>query len=171
MSRLGSQCMIAVDRCNLGGQTVAEPTGRQVVERLARAIEDKDFETIAALITDDYVEELPQSGERVRGKQNQLAIVRNYPGGVGTAETRRIVGEDGRWVMAPSFNLLRIEGSGDTFTYVANIRYPNGETWQVVAIMEVRDGKVAKATTWYAAPFEAPKWRAPYVERFEPMTG
>jgi len=41
----------------------------------------------------------------------------------------------------------------------------------MIAIVELRGGKIAKMTTWYAAPFEAPDWRAPFVERFSsPLT-
>jgi ketosteroid isomerase-like protein len=147
---------------------MAEPSGREVVERFARALEEKDFDAQAELLTDDFVDEMPQSGERTRGKVNWLAISRNYPGGVGTVDpgSGRLVGAEDRWVLTPSFNVLRIEGSGDVYTYAGTIRYSNGETWHIVAIIELRDGKVARTTTWYAAPFEAPEWRAPYVERF-----
>ena len=62
---------------------MTEPSGRSVVERFARALQNKDFDEIEALVTDDFTDEMPQSGERVRGKANQLAILRNYPGGVG----------------------------------------------------------------------------------------
>ena len=141
---------------------MTEPGGRSVVERFARALQNKDFDELEALLTDDFTEEMPQSGERVRGKANQLAIVRNYPGGV----SARLLGAEDRWVMTPSFTSLRIEGSGDVYTYVGTARYPNGETWQMISIIELRQGRVAKTTTWYAAPFEAPEWRAPYVERF-----
>lgn len=152
---------------------MAEPSGRMVVERYARAIQDKDFDAQAALITDDFIDEMPQSGERTRGKDNYLALVRNYPGGVGTVEptSTRLVGAEDRWVLTPMFTQLRIEGSGDVYTYVGSVRYPNGETWQMIAIIELRNGKVAKSTTYYAAPFDAPEWRAPYVERFTPDAG
>src|SRR5947209_2402622 len=136
---------------------MAEPSGREVMERFARAIEDKDFATMVGLMTDDYVEEMPQSGERVRGKDNWLAMMRAYPGGVGTVESRRIVGAEDKWVLGPSFNVMRIEGSGDVYTYVGSGLYPNGETWQMISIVQLRGGKVSKATTWYAAPFEAPQ--------------
>ena len=145
---------------------MAEPSGRAIVERFARAVEDNDFEAQRDLLADDYVDEMPQSGERIRGKENALAIVLNYPGGVTTDKGGRLVGAEDRWVMTPSFSVLRIEGSGDVFTYVGTVRYSNGETWQLLAIVELRGGKIAKATTWYAAPFEAPEWRAPFVERF-----
>jgi len=147
---------------------MAQPSGRDIVERLGRAIEAQDFDAIAALVADDYVEEYPQSGERIRGRANQQAILRNYPGGVGTVDpdSSRLVGSEDRWVVTPALTVQRIEGSGDTYFYVASALYPNGETWQMIALVELRDGRVAKATTWYAAPFEAPAWRAPFVERF-----
>lgn len=146
---------------------MAEPSGRAILERFARALESKDFDAQDAMLTDDYVEEMPQSGERTRGRANRRAIANNYPGGVGTVESDRLVGAEDKWLLTPSFNVLRIEGSGDVYTYVGTVRYANGETWQMISIVELRDGKIAKVTLWYAAPFEAPEWRAPYVERYE----
>ncbi len=88
---------------------MTEPSGRSVVERFARALQNKDFDELEALVTDDFTDEMPQSGERVRGKTNQLAILRNYPGGVGTIDpgSARLVGAEDRWVMTPSFTALR----------------------------------------------------------------
>ena len=79
---------------------MTDPGGRAIVERYARALQDKDHDALALLITDDFVDEMPQSGERVRGKANQLALLRNYPGGVGTIDpkseaTRRVGGSLG----------------------------------------------------------------------------
>ena len=147
---------------------MAEASGRAIVERFVRALQDKDFDAQAALLADDFIDEMPQSGERVRGKANWLAISRSYPGGVPTTEpgSVRIVGAEDRFVLTPTFNILRIEGSGDVYTSAGTVRYSSGETWQMIAIIELRDGKVARTTTWYAAPFEAPQWRAPFVERF-----
>ena len=147
---------------------MAEPGGRSVVERFARALQNKDFDELEALVTDDFTDEMPQSGERVRGKANELALVRNYPGGVGTIDPKsaRLVGAEDRWVLTPTFAPLRIEGSGDVYTYVGTATYANGETWQIIQIIELRQGKIARTTTWYAAPFEAPAWRTPFVERF-----
>jgi ketosteroid isomerase-like protein len=150
---------------------MAEPSGRAIVERYARATQARDFDALALLLADDYVDEFPQSGERTRGKANALAIVRNYPGGVGTIEptSTRLVGAEDRWVLTPTFATLRIEGSGDVYTYVGTVTYTNGETWQMIQILELRQGKIAKTTSWFAAPFEAPAWRAPFVERFSPL--
>jgi len=149
---------------------VAKASNREIVERLVRAIETKDFDTIAALTAEDYVEEMPQSGERIRGRANHQAIIRGYPGGVGTVATSRIIGSEDAWVTGPSFNVVQIVGSGDRYTYVAMGHYANGEVWHMIALVHLRDGVVARSTIWYAAPFEAPAWRAQYVERFEPMS-
>ncbi len=150
---------------------MTDPGGRAIVERYARALQDKDHDALALLITDDYVDEMPQSGERVRGKANQLALLRNYPGGVGTInpKSERLVGAEDRWVTTPMFTVLRVEGSGDVYTYVGAATYSNGETWQMIQIVELREGKIARTTSWYAAPFEAPAWRAGFVERFSPQ--
>ncbi len=152
---------------------MTDPSGRAIVERYARALQDKDHDALALLITDDYVDEMPQSGERVRGKANQLALLHNYPGGVGTIDPKstRLVSAEDRWVLTPSFTVLRIEGSGDVYTHVGTATYANGETWQMIQIIELRQGKIARTTTWYAAPFEAPAWRAGFVERFSPPGG
>lgn len=153
---------------------MAESSSRAVVEAFIRAIEAKDFAAQAALLADDYVDEMPQSGERIRGAANARWIAENYPGGVGTIDpsTGRLRGADDQWVLSPTFSILRIEGSGNVFTYTGTIRYPaSGEVWHLVAIAEVRDGKIARTTTYYAAPFPAPDWRAPHVERMETPHG
>ena len=135
------------------------------------ASDANEFDAEHRIYRDDAILEYPQSGERIRGRQNWITIARDYPGGVGTVERTgdRIVGAEDQWVLTPTFSVLRIEGSGDVYTYVAKFHYPNGQTWQLLAIVELRGGKIAKTTSWYAAPFEAPEWRAPFVERFPPL--
>jgi len=152
---------------------MAQPSSREIVDRFVTALQTKDLETQLELLADDYVDEMPQSGERTRGKANYRAIFEAYPGGVGTVEdkSQRVVGAEDRWVMTPSFSVLRVEGSGNIYTYVATLTYADGSTWQALTIAELRDGKLAKTTTWYASPFEAPEWRAPYVERFKALGG
>ena len=152
---------------------MTQPSNREIVDAFVRAIEAKDLDAQLALMADDFVDEMPQSGERTRGRENYRRIFENYPGGVGTAEAegKRIIGSEDRWVMTPTFAALRVEGSGDTYTYVGTITYGGGDVWQVIVIVQLRDGKLARSTSWYAAPFEAPDWRAPFVERFPALGG
>lgn len=128
---------------------------RATVEQFLSAMAANDIEAQERLLSDDIVEEYPQSGERIRGKDNRRAILENYPGG-----TPRETSESG-----PSPKPPVVTGAGDDFTAAGQITYPNGETWQVVALIELHDGKISKITSYFGAPFEAPAWRAPYVEK------
>jgi ketosteroid isomerase-like protein len=126
---------------------------RTTVDQLIQAMAANDVEAQERLLSDDIVEEYPQSGERIRGKQNRRAILENYPGGTP------------RETSAKSPNLAPvITGAGDRFTAAGRVTYPNGETWHIVSLIELRDGKISKITSYFGAPFEAPAWRAPYVE-------
>jgi hypothetical protein len=45
--------------------------------------------------------------------------------------------------------------------------YGEGRVFTVVAIFELKDGRIWRDTRYYAEPFEAPQWRASLVERIE----
>ena len=45
------------------------------------------------------------------------------------------------------------------------VRYDGGEAQYGVDVLEIRDGRIARETIYVAAPFEAPEWRRPFVER------
>ncbi len=128
---------------------------RSIVEQFLLAMSNNDVEAQERLISDDFVEEYPQSGERIRGKDNRRAIIENYPGG-----TPRETSPSARTPWTPE-----IIGAGDRFVVAGQITYPNGETWHAVSFIELRDGKINKITDYFGAPFEAPAWRAPYVEK------
>jgi ketosteroid isomerase-like protein len=147
---------------------MAELTNREIVERFVQAQASRDPGLGDEYIAEDVVEDYPQSGERIRGRANRNAIFENYPGRAehdfGSAHVRTVVGED-QWVMTPTLSLLRINGAGERYTGTGLITYPNGEVWHLVQLIEMRGGKIAKLITYFAAPFEAPAWRAKWVER------
>ncbi len=145
---------------------MSEPSNRDVIERYARAITERDSETMARLRHPDYVAEWPQSGERVRGSANARAIDEHYPGGLGVAERKAIHGSEDRWVVTPVGTLLRVTGTGDSYSAHFTAIYPGADrAWHIAAFVELRDGKVLKETVIFGAPFEAPTWRAQWVER------
>jgi hypothetical protein len=119
------------------------------------ALRSGDFGQVQALVqdfaTDDFVEEWPQSGERL----NKAAALRmaDYPELSGTN---------------PKFTYKRMLGGGDVFVVEGTIDYGDGIPVSYVGIGEIRDGKVARMTEYFANPFEAPAWRADFVERMEP---
>jgi hypothetical protein len=140
------------------------PTNREIVEAYSSAL-TKDLDQLDALRHPDFVEDWPQSGERVRGPANMRAIDEHYPGNLTQGAALRIVGSEDRWVMTPSYSALRIEGTGDVYTCVWRAVYPDGHVWHVVSIIQLKDQRVWRATTFFAEAFESPAWRAAWVER------
>ena len=75
--------------------TVTEAQIRNHLEALARG----DAAAIAEHLADDFVQEWPQSGERIRGAQACLAVAQAYPGGMPVMDVGRITGEGDHWVV------------------------------------------------------------------------
>jgi hypothetical protein len=63
----------------------------------------------------------------------------------------------------PTASLGRIIGSGDLWATEMDFDY-DGDRFHVMVIHQWRDGLVMCETSYYAAPFEAPAWRARWVE-------
>lgn len=147
---------------------MAELTNRDIVERFMQVLATSDFGVQDQYLADDIVEDWPQSGERIRGRANRRAVGENYPGRAerdfGPGKVGAVVGDD-QWVMTPVMSLVRINGSGERYTATGQIAYPNGELWHLIQLIEFRGGKIVKLITYFAAPFEAPAWRAKWVER------
>ena len=147
---------------------MAELTNREVVERFIEAMNGADLDRADQYLADDLVEDYPQSRERIRGRVNRRAVVDNYPGRAERefvpGKVSAIVGDD-HWVMTPAMSLVRLNGSGERFTATGELVYPNGEKSHVVQLFELRGGKIAKMTTYFAPPFEPAPYRAKFVER------
>jgi hypothetical protein len=130
-------------------------------QKMAAAFEEVlksgDFTKLGPLLqeygTTDFVEEWPQSGERMT-REASLRIGEMYREKSGTS---------------PKFSYKRMLGGGDIFVVEGTIDYGDGIPVSYVGIGEVRDGKVARMTEYFANPFEAPAWRADFVERMEPV--
>ena len=95
---------------------------------------------------EEYVMEMPQSGERIRGRDNMRAMQGAFPN-------------------PPDAVLRRVVGSGDVWVMEATSDYGAGGTYHVANIIEFRDGKILKETRYYSEPFPAPEWRSQWVER------
>ncbi len=102
---------------------------REMAAAFEEVLKTGDFAQMGRLLqsygTEDFVEEWPQSGERL------------------TREASVRMGE----------MYQEKSGTSPRFTY-----------------NEVRDGKVVRMTEYFANPFEAPAWRADFVERMDAVT-
>lgn len=123
-----------------------EKMGEQEVRHfLSEMLANLSAEQEYALRHEDYAMQMPQSKERIRGRQNMREFQEAYPTPP-EIQIRRVVVREGLWV---------VEGVND---------YGEGKVSNVVAIIELKDGKMWRDTRYYADPFEAPQWRAEWVE-------
>ena len=101
---------------------------------------------------EDYVMEIPQSGERFRGRESVRAFQEAFTENSAPPKIRirRILVRDGLWVVE------------------SVVDYGGERVMQGAAILEFKDGKVWRDRRYFAEPFEAPEWRAHLVERMEP---
>jgi hypothetical protein len=117
---------------------------RATIRQFVEAISARDMEPFDAIYHDDVVIEWPQSGEVIRGKKNIRELREAYP-------------------TPPTATLRRIVGSGDLWAIEMLFDY-DGDRFHVIVVHQWRDGLVERETSYYAAPFEAPAWRARWVE-------
>ena len=124
-----------------------QQAGRFLVEMFSVLSAEKEY----ALRHEDYAMEMPQSGERIRGRENMRAFQRTFASNSTppSIRIRRVLVREGLWV---------VEGVND---------YGEGRVYNVVLIVELRDGKWWRDSRYYAEPLEAPEWRAQWVERME----
>jgi ketosteroid isomerase-like protein len=141
---------------------------RATFERLQRIITTGDLDSLPEVLHPDFVQEMPQSHERVVGIANFRKILENLPGGGSTltlATDPHIAGHGEHWVMTPTFNVVRVEGTDDELTSYVKARYPDGSDWYIVTFSSFKDGKIIKRIDFYAPCYESPAWRAEWVEK------
>ena len=118
-------------------------------ERTARAfvaaMNAGDLGALNEIFTEDVVLEWPQSNERIVGNANRREIYARFPS-------------------LPSITNVRIVENGDLLVLEADLDYGDGDPYQSVFILRMRDGLVARETAYWARSFPAADWRADRVE-------
>jgi ketosteroid isomerase-like protein len=123
---------------------MGERANQQVVERLIECINQRRVEVMDELFHEDAVMDWPQSGERVIGGDNRRAIYGAFPG-------------------LPAITPRRMLAAGDLVVAEAYLDYGQAG-FNTVFIFEFRDGRIARETAYWAAPFDPPAWRSRWVE-------
>ena len=97
----------------------------------------------------DFVMEMPQSRERIRGRDALRKMQEAFP------------------APAPAMTLRKVTGARHVWVAEADIDY-GGDRWQTVVIFELDDqGLIARETRYYPKQFEAPAWRAELAETMD----
>jgi hypothetical protein len=120
---------------------------RGALETHWTASDANDFDTEHRIYRADAVLEYPQSGERIRGRDNIQASRAAQPN-------------------AKRFTVRRILGGGDLWISELVLTY-DGQPFYVVSIMEFEDGEVVRETQYFGDAFEPGPSRAQWVERID----
>lgn len=98
------------------------------------------------LRTDDFVMEMPQSRERIRGRDAMRAMQEAFP------------------TPPQSFSVRRVVGAGRVWVLEGELDYGQGP-WNAAIVMELNDeGLIVRETRYYAERSEPPAWRSAWVE-------
>ncbi|MBE0680586.1 MAG: nuclear transport factor 2 family protein [Anaerolineales bacterium] len=120
---------------------------KELVEGFWGAMATNDFYAASQLLRGDYVLEWPQSGERIRGRDNFAAMNTHYPA-------------EGKW----TFKIHHIAAEGESV--VTDVSVSDGTRQdRAITFSTIRDGKILKQIEFWPEPFEAPVWRAQWVEK------
>ena len=110
-----------------------------------------DFRSVGALLADDFVLDWPQSGERIRGRDNYAAMNEQYPA-------------HGRW----TFVLNRIVGNDQEA--VSDVSVSDGvQTARAISFFEIRDEKILKMVEYWPDPFPPRPDRSHLTQNIEPQ--
>jgi ketosteroid isomerase-like protein len=125
----------------------SEPS--EVVRALWNRILDRDWNGVGELVAEDAVIEWPASRERITGRDNFVAVNREYPEG---------------W----SIHVLRIVADDDQV--VSEVEVPHTELgiFRVASFWTVLGNRIVRGTEYWTTlgADDAPQWRARYIERY-----
>lgn len=122
-------------------------TPQEIVEMFWHAFDTFNFEEAGRLLHDNFVFELPQSKERVRGRANFVAFNVNYPG---------------RWRIA----IQRLVASGDEVVTEITASFEQ-QALTAISFFRIQHGKIIHIREFWPEPFPAQSWRAQWVEMMD----
>ena len=118
---------------------------RKTIEKFVDCLNNHNMEDFYELFHDDYIEEYPQSGERIRGKDNLRKVYENFKD-------------------LPEVKAYSLECSGNLGVLEMLLDYPQGGTYNACEIIKFKNGKITHLKAYFAQPFEAADWRSEWVE-------
>lgn len=129
---------------NLNGETPVSP--RAIVERFWQLMASNDFFSVQAVLSEDFVLEWPQSGERIRGGENFAKMNAEY-----TAH--------GLWMFSLNHFIC------DDVKVVTDVSVTDSvQQGRAISFFTISNGKIQKIVEFWPDPFPAPENRQHLVE-------
>jgi ketosteroid isomerase-like protein len=121
----------------------------ELVEKFWSLMKTNDFRSVGSVLADDFLLDWPQSGERIRGRDNFGRMNEEYPA-------------NGRW----EFTVNRIVGSDSEA--VSDVSVTDGvQKARAISFFTVRDGEIAKMVEFWPEPFTPLDNRKHLVEKID----
>jgi hypothetical protein len=119
---------------------------RELAERFIARLEARDWDAWAGLQHPAVVYEIPQSRERIRGRDRYLRFNQEYPGD---------------WHLRPKVTIADKRHGVVWFEWLLD-----GRTDDAIAFFEFADGLITRVTDFWPEPYEPPSGREHLVERW-----
>lgn len=118
-----------------------------VIETLWDRIQARDWAGVAELLAEDVVVEWPISLERIIGRENFVAVNREYPEG---------------W----SIRVLKVVAEGEEVVSEVEVPHDSLGVFRAASFWTVRDGQIVRGTEYWTSlgADPRPEWRAAFVE-------
>lgn len=118
----------------------------ELLKEFWETMQTNDFRAAGKLLSDDYILEWPQSNERIRGRDNFVAMNEQYPA-------------HGRW----KFVINKIVGN--EFEAVSDVSITDGvQSARAITFTTVKEGKITKQVEFWPENYPAPENRKHLVE-------
>ena len=118
------------------------------VRRFWEGVDGRDWDAVGATLADDVVYEVPQTRERVRGREAVVRFNAEYPGDWSLSITTLVTGRD---------------------TAATTIRFvsPGIPDATGIAFFTLdADGRIERMEDWWPEPYDPPTGREHLVERY-----
>jgi len=123
------------------------PTNGDLVRDFITTLDNRDWEAWAALLHPEVIYEVPQTRERIRGRDRYLQFNQEYPGA---------------WHLEVKVALADEEHGVAWFIW----EVPGSEPAEAMAFFTFAEGVIATVTDFWPEPYDPPPGREHLVERW-----
>ena len=123
---------------------------RDLAERFVASLEARDWHGWTATMQPDVVYEVPQTRERIRGRDRYLQFNREFPGD---------------WHLSPAITVADDDHAVVVFRWRVGDAEEQEEQ-EAIVVFGFRDGLIATVTDFWPDPYEPPPGREHLTERW-----